>query len=86
MVGAGYAGGNGSGVRDSASSVFLPLKHENASMAWEAPPSLNYDGRAATPTFRDSEETFRGPYAMSHSPTKQPMLYPQSPTGSNFRY
>jgi hypothetical protein len=85
VAGGGFVREHSPGFRNSDSSAFLPLKHDNTSMAWEQhhPPGLSYDGRASS-SFRESEETFRG-YAPPHSPTKQPILYAQSPPGSNYR-
>ncbi|KAJ3576024.1 hypothetical protein NP233_g715 [Leucocoprinus birnbaumii] len=81
MSNAGYPRGHGTGLmRDSDSSAFLPLKHENPSMAWgETPPNLNYDGRVSTPSFRDSEDTYRGPYVPPDDPSKQPRSYSPAP-------
>ena len=75
---AGLQRGQNPGLRGSDSSAFLPLKHDNASTVWsERAPSLSYEGRP-TASFRASEDTYRAPYEMPHSPTKQSMMYSPS--------
>lgn len=72
-VTAGIQRGQDPGLRGSDSSAFLPLKHDDASTVWsERAPSLSYEGRP-TASFRASEDTYRPPYEMPHSPTKQSM-------------
>jgi len=70
--------GQDSRLKGSDSSASLPLKHDNASTVWsERVPSLSYGERSSV-SFRDSEDTYRAPYVMPHSPTKRSMMHSPS--------